>query len=241
MLNICSLNRGCASLLSCGLAAWFAVIALGVVGLMHDIEGVILPEASHVDEVLFGKLSILHVHLPRTPLLHDTEELELVVSLVNQLLNKTAGNLLLDSTNAHVLIDDLHPESSKLAAVELVAVLVGQVSDLLQDQVVQLHQLHAGEGLNVHPCDASGELKRALMLHVSLVIECAFPNRKSDLLVPLLLAHRHGVVQVRVLEVGAEATEGQRSKHLHACLSHGKASTTSAKHHATSEHIFFLL
>ena len=108
-------------------------MALSVVVLMHDSEGVVVPEARNVEKVLFGQLSILHVHLPRTPLLHDAEEFELVVSLVDQLLGETTGNLLFDSANAHVFVDNLHPVASQFAAVELVAVLIGEVRNLLKN------------------------------------------------------------------------------------------------------------
>ena len=121
---------------------------------MDDIEWVVVPEACDVEEVLFGLVSILKVHLPRAPLLHDAKELKLVVSLVDELLGEATSNLLFDRTDAIVLIDDFHPVASKLTAVHLVTVFIGKVRNLLQDQIVELHQLHARERLDIHPSNA---------------------------------------------------------------------------------------
>ena len=179
---------------------------------MHS-EGIVELEACHVQQDLLVPLQIVVVHLPRPPLLHDTEEFDFVVGSKDELFHQSHRNSLLNGAHAHVLIDNLHAEAGHLATVILVAINVGQLFDLLEDQVVQLHKLHARERFDVQESHASGELEWALVLHVLFVVEDAVPDRLGCLFIPLLLAHWRRVVQVWILEVSAETTNSGSGKH----------------------------
>ena len=168
---------------------------------MMDREGIVVGEACKVQQHLLVILRILAIQLPWTPLLHDSEKFKFVMSLEDELLNQSSGNLLFDGTNAIVLIDGLHAMAGLLASVILVTILIRQVLNLNKDQVVQLHQLHAGEWLDIHEGLACRKFEWALVLHVLFVIEDAIPHRLGCLFISLLLAHWGGVVHVRVTEV----------------------------------------
>ena len=106
---------------------------------MMDGERIVVAETCHVQQLLFVILSISAVHLPWTPLLHDSEKFEFVMGLEDELLDQSPGNLLFDGANALVLINSLHAMAGLLASVILVSVLIWQVLDFYENQVVQFH------------------------------------------------------------------------------------------------------
>ena len=144
---------------SSGGATLCSSVLLVVEAIESDRERVATSEVEHaLEHLLLFLAGVVEQESPRLPLLDDLKELELVVRLENQLFDKTGRDLVLDSANLHVLIDDLHSEASSLSRQELVAVLIGQIVKLSEDHVIQFHQLHAGEGLDVQERDTSGEL-----------------------------------------------------------------------------------
>ena len=135
-----------------------------------------------------------------------------------------------------ILIDHLHAVTCHLADVILIAVLIWELIDLLEDQVVQLHELHSWERFNIHERETSREFQCSLVVHVLLMIKDSVPNGLRSLLVALLLGHGRWVMHVGVAEVGAEAAHGRRQQ--------GRAATGDERcapracHQTTSEHIF---
>ena len=124
-------------------------MTLVVVSLVDHVEWVLVAERGHVEKMLSHHVSILVVHLPRSPLLHDAKEFHLVVCSLDEFLDEAGSNLLLNCTNALVLINDLHSPAGLLASVVFVAILFGELVDFLKDQVVKLHKLHPRERFNI--------------------------------------------------------------------------------------------
>lgn len=96
--------------------------------------------------------------LPWFPTLHYFKKLNLVVRLVDEFLNKSTGNLLLDGPDRHGLVDDRHAEASHFLGEELVSVVIWNVLELLQAQVVKLHKFHSWKGFNIEESDAGRKL-----------------------------------------------------------------------------------
>lgn len=78
--------------------------------------------------------------------------------LVDEFLNKSTGNLLLDGPDRHGLVDDRHAEASHFLGEELVSVVIWNVLELLQAQVVKLHKFHSWKGFNIEESDAGRKL-----------------------------------------------------------------------------------
>ena len=144
-----------------GLLSRFPVVAIRVVSLVNDIEWVVSAEACHIQKLLLVFLCVLKVHLPRSPLLHDAEEFEFVVSSSNQLFDEAASDFLFDIADAVVLINLLHSPAGLLTSIVLVSVFFGQILDLSQDQVVKFHELHSWERLDIKEGLSGGKLQRS--------------------------------------------------------------------------------
>ena len=184
-----------------GLGSWLPIISLCFIILKHHIEWIVLAEAAHVKKVLLVLIRVQVVHLPWAPLLHYSQKFNLVVRRVDQLLSDSHGNLGLNVPHVLVLIDNLHAITSHFPAVVLVAVLIWQLLDFLQNQVVKFHKLHSWEWLDIHESEARGELEWTRVFHVLLMIEDSVPDWHCRLLISLLLAHRCRVGHVGVLKV----------------------------------------
>lgn len=96
--------------------------------------------------------------LPWFPTLHYFKKLNLVVRLVDEFLNKSTGNLLLDGPDRHGLVDDRHAEASHFLGEELISVVIWNVLELLQTEVVKLHKFHSWERFNIEESDAGRKL-----------------------------------------------------------------------------------
>ena len=188
-----------------GLVSWFSIVANVIVLLVLAIEGVVKAECGHIDEALLFERFVFLVHLPGSPSLHDAEQFELVVCCLDQLFNHAVGNLLFDGTYTLSLIDNLHSPASLLSDVVLVAILFRKIVDLLQDQVIELHEFHSWEWFYIDHGESCGELQRSSVMHILLVVENTVPDRHGSLPISLFLAHWSGIRDVGVLEVGAEA------------------------------------
>ena len=195
----------CLFSLLAGLLSRFSIVADVIVLLVLAIEGVVETECCHINKALLFERFIFFVHLPGSPSLHDAEELELVVCCLDKLFNHTISNLLFDGTYTLSLINDLHSPASLLSNIVLVAILFRQIVDLLQDQVIELHEFHSWEWFYIDHGESCGELQRSSVMHILLVVENTVPDRHGRLLISLFLAHWSGIRDVWVLEVGAEA------------------------------------
>ena len=150
--------------------------------------------------IVFG----LGQEFPGSPLLHDAEQFDLVMGLENQFLDESARDLLFDSSDRTVFINDSHSVASELTGQEFVVVCVRQGIDFLEGEVVELHQLHSWEGIHVHEGDTSRKLEGAIVLHVLLVVKHALPNRQSGLSLTLVGGNAERVVLVGIHEAFAE-------------------------------------
>ena len=110
---VLGVNRGRGSSLG-------SVSAEVLVGLADGREGVIVAQVHHIEELLLLLDLTEHV-LPRFPALHDSDQLELVVCCIDQLLDHACSDLVLNGSDGAGLINDLHSEASKLLAEEFVA------------------------------------------------------------------------------------------------------------------------
>ena len=142
---------------------------------------------------------------PRLPLLHEAQQLQLIVSLKDKLLNQSRGDFVLNSADRGVFINDLHTETSQLTRQKFVGVFVGQDADFVKSEVVELHQLHSWEGLHIEEGNACGKFKGSFMVHIFLMIEHALPHRPCLLGLADAVWHGCGVLLVGVYECLAEA------------------------------------
>jgi hypothetical protein len=92
--------------------SWGSVSAFVVVIFEGSEEGVALSETSHGLRELGIVFSLGH-EFPGSPLLHDAEQFDLVMGLEDKFLNEAARDLLLDSSDGTVLINDLHSVASE--------------------------------------------------------------------------------------------------------------------------------
>ncbi len=168
--------------------------------LKHGWEGTIMSEAGKIVQELFHVGFDLCEVLPRLPLLHNSQQLDFVVGLENKFLHQSSANLVLNLTNLQILVYDLHAETGQLARQELITILIRERLQLLQCQVVKLHQFHAREWFDVEVGDTSGQLKRALVLHVPLVVEDALPDRLCNLGLSFVCSHRNRIISIGVDE-----------------------------------------
>ena len=140
------------------LLAFCSIMAHIFVVLKHGWEGTIMSEAGKIVQELFHVGFDLCEVLPRLPLLHNSQQLDFVVGLENKFLHQSSANLVLNLTNLQILVYDLHAETGQLTRQELIAILIGERLQLLQRQVVKLHQFHAREWFDVEVGNTSGQL-----------------------------------------------------------------------------------
>ena len=126
--------------------------------LKHGWEGTIMSEAGKIVQEFFHVGFDLCEVLPRLPLLHNSQQLDFVVGLENKFLHQSSANLVLNLTNLQILVYDLHAETGQLTRQELITILIGERLQLLQRQVVKLHQFHAREWFDVEVGNTSGQL-----------------------------------------------------------------------------------
>ena len=126
------------------------------------------------------------------------------MGLENQFLNETARDLLFNSSDRTVLIYDSHSVASELTGQELVVVRIGQGIDFLEGEVVELHQLHSWEGIDIHEGYTSRKLEGAIVLHVLFMVKHALPDRQRGLSRTLIGGNAERVVLVRIHEAFAE-------------------------------------
>ena len=154
-----------------------SVMSLVVESLPSAWEGISSSCVQDVQQFLFVLLLLLLV-LPGRPLFHYFQQLQLIVRLEDQLLNHSSSNFVLNLSNGSCLVNYLHSKFGKFLREELVLVLVWQVLDLLQSQIVELHELHSGERLHIEVSDSSGQLQWSFMVHVLLMVVDSLPNWK---------------------------------------------------------------
>lgn len=111
-------------------------MALSIVRFEVHRERIVVTEACHVEKLFLVTISGRGVLLPWAPFFHNPKELELAVSLTDELLDEARCNFFLNFANILGFINDFHAESGKLSTIEFIGVLIWQLLDFLQDQVV---------------------------------------------------------------------------------------------------------
>ena len=99
----------------------------------------------------------------------------------------------------------------ELLTKEFVGVSFGKFVMLLESEVIELHEFHAWEWVDIEVCDTSSKLQRPIMLHVLFVIEHAVPYREGRLFFAQVLINTGGVEFVRVHEPSSVLTHGESS------------------------------
>ena len=123
--------------------------------LVSSREWVSSSEVKHVLQLFLSFEVASRELLPWFPALHYFQKFDLVVCLMDELLNKSARNLVLNGPNGHRLVHDSHAETSHFLAQKLVSIVIWHVLELLQGKVVQLHELHPWEWFHIQESDTS--------------------------------------------------------------------------------------
>ncbi len=97
---------------------------------------------------------------------------------------------------------------------ELITVNVWEVLELLEAEVVKLHQLHSWERLDIDESNTRRELEWSLMLHVFRVIEDSIPDWLGFLRHFLGFTHWSWIMLVKICLSWSEET-GCNSDGLH--------------------------
>jgi len=114
--------------------------------------------AHKVSEVGFGLVvaEVLGVEeLPWLPVLHNSQKFDFIVSLKNEFLNKPVRDLVLNSSDGLSLVNDFHSISCEFLTQDLVSINVRKILQLLESQIIKLHQLHSWEWFDIQESDTS--------------------------------------------------------------------------------------
>jgi len=138
--------------------SWSSGVVRVVVSLERCWEWIAPSKVKHtLHSILLCEVTSAQIR-PWLPLLHNLEQFDFIMCLEDELLDQAGGDLLLNSANRHGLVHDGHSEPGELLAQELVSVLVWHVLQLLQAEVIEFHELHSWEGLDVQEGDTGGQL-----------------------------------------------------------------------------------
>ena len=88
-------------------------------------ERMIMSEVSKIMQLLLHSIFLRVEEFPRSPLAHESEQFNFVVSCEDKLFSKSMSDLFLNLANVLSLINDLHAEAGQFTRKELITIFVG--------------------------------------------------------------------------------------------------------------------